>query len=174
MTHVFSVLCVIGLTLASGTAAAEESADAKALRARATQYWKYRVARDAKLYDFYAPPEKGGPTYYAEVSDHGPVQYTAFEITQVDVKGDQGVVQLRARHVLLGDKAVQVPERFRWVDLTRDWVRVDGVWYQKPRKPGLSVASGFQEKQRQRRAARAAARAARSLPADPNAAPGQP
>jgi hypothetical protein len=151
-------ICVLGLALGlAGPAAAEESADSRALRERAREYWKLRIARDPKLYQFYAPPEKGGPTYFYEVSDYRAVQYTDFEITGVEVDGDQGRVRVRAHHVLVGEKIRQLPDEYRWVDLTREWSKVGGVWYQKPRKPGLSVAEKFRQRRQSRKGAEAGA-----------------
>jgi hypothetical protein len=158
-----AVALVVALGSAGGSSGAEESPDGKALRERVTQYWDYRVARDPKVYTFYAPPEKGGPTDFSEISDYGPVQYTAYEIQSIDIQGDRAFVRIRGHHVIVGEKVVQVPDRFRWVNLTREWIKVDGVWYQKPTKPGLGVVEKFDALARERR------KAAQQAPAAPAA-----
>jgi hypothetical protein len=106
-------------------------------RERAQAYWTARVERSRRVLDFYAPPEKGGPTRAAELSEGGNLRYTAFEIEKVDVRGDEATVRLRvAVDVPMSRRAK--PPASRSARVSEKWDRMDGVWYKRPVPRGFS------------------------------------
>lgn len=160
-----AALLTLGLTLAGGPVAAAEgqpeaapavapaaapktqpgkaaSEDEKALRQRATEYWEARVARSEKTADFYPPPEKGGPP--VRKADRGNIRFSSFEIEKIAIDGDRALVQVKAKALYgTGEAAIISQSKFAQEALlaptiTDEWKKIDGVWYKKPIRRGLS------------------------------------
>jgi hypothetical protein len=109
------------------------------LRDRAQAYWEARASRTARVMEFYAPVEKGGPRRSRDVSEFGNVQFKKFEITEVIEEEDTGTVMLEVEPDL---RALPIPAHLRskigTQMLSEVWLRIDGVWYKKPVPRGFS------------------------------------
>lgn len=159
-TRFAAVLGLLGATLLPGLApGADETAssppaaaneDEKALLERAEGYWGARVERSREVFDYYVPPEKGGPE---SVFENGGVVWREFEIQRVAVDGEKGVVTVKARTSLATQVPVNLPESLMNPTINESWVRVDGTWYKKEVKPGLSRHHGKSDPKEQRTAA---------------------
>ncbi len=144
------VALLVGLP-SLAAAEAEGPGDSGALEDRAREYWEARVARTPAVYDYYAPPEKGGPTQPKQMSEFGNIHFRTAEIEKVEIEGDRGVVHVRVAMELALGRPSQIPEeRLRQV-LREEWNRVDGVWYKKPIPRGLSRHMQRSSKRRRRR-----------------------
>jgi hypothetical protein len=119
--------------------AAAETSPADSLRARAQEYWGFRLTRSANVYRFYAPRNKGGPQRAKDISEGGGVMYKAFEIEGVEVEGDRGFVNLRVDFDI--DKlpmGIKLPDHHRVKRFREEWNLIEGVWYRKPIPRGLA------------------------------------
>ena len=121
-------------------AAQTGATEAQQLLERARAYWDARGARSKQVMEFYAPPEKGGPTRSRDVSEFGNIAYRSWEVESAEVDGDEGLVQVH----IVADFPLPTP-----VKLSRDimdrtvpeeWIKVDGTWYKKPIPRGFSHA----------------------------------
>ena len=143
-----SLLIVVGApaladseTAASEPAAVPEMArsDEEVLRQRATEYWQARMSRSAKVMEFYAPADKGGPTRAKDVSEFGNVGYSSHSVQDVTVEGDRGIVQIQVTAVF----PLPVPRKVAKDILNRtigeEWLKVDGVWYKRPIPAGFAT-----------------------------------
>jgi hypothetical protein len=106
--------------------------EAQVLRERAQQYWEARVAGSARVLEFYAPPEKGGPRGPGEVSEGGNLRFTAFEIEGVELGGDAATVLVRVEASLPVRRELARTSAERSRLLREVWDRVDGTWYKRP------------------------------------------
>jgi hypothetical protein len=119
------------------------------VRERAQAYWAARVERSRRVLEFYASPEKGGPKGPADISEGGNLRYTAFEIEQVDVRGDEAIVQLRvAVDVPMSRHSPVVASRTSRV--SEKWDRLDGVWYKRPVPRGFARRRPIQSQEDER------------------------
>ncbi len=117
---------------AAGATPAREVREEAGLRERARQYWEARVAGSDRVFEFYAPPEKGGPRGPAEVSEGGNLRFTAFEIEAVEVRAAEALVRVRVEATV---PALRQPARSgtpRSALLREAWDRLDGAWYKRP------------------------------------------
>jgi hypothetical protein len=146
------VTLVIGLALGSAPGSSRgEPSDASAvapaatdsstrtegdLRARARAYWDARIARSQKVYEFYAPPEKGGASR-DRISEGGNMIFTTATIEAVEIDGDLGVVRVWAEYSVVLPRAVPLPD-VQGMGIREGWSRVDGTWYRDVVPPGLS------------------------------------
>ena len=120
--------------------AADIEQDAK-LMERAKAYWTARVARDPKVLEFYPPPEKLPEELRGSHGEGGALSWQEFEIEAVRATGDEGLVQVRTKMDFAGDLAIRLPHSMRKAlepTVMEPWILVDGVWYKRPIKPGLS------------------------------------
>jgi hypothetical protein len=116
-------------TRASGNESPTRDA-AQQLRERAQAYWEARIARSPRVHEFYAPPRS------AAVSEGGNVQFTAFEIEGVEVRGDDATVEVRVQaHVAL---PTRVGGATHAAHVHEAWHRVGGAWYKRPVPPGFA------------------------------------
>src|SRR5262245_3842816 len=88
----------------SGAKPAREARDDADLRERARQYWEARVSGSRRVFEFYAPPEQGGPRDASEVSEGGNLHFTAFEIEGVEVRADQALVLVWVQATVPADR----------------------------------------------------------------------
>jgi len=133
----------------SAAAAESSTADREALKKRAQAYWNARMARSAEVYDFYLPPEKGGPKSLKEISEGGNITWLEAEVTDVKVGTNWGVVYTKVKADIPVAGAFEVPEDLKNRTLQAQWNKVDGEWYKKAIPRGLSAHS---QKRRERAA----------------------
>jgi len=119
-----------GSATPAGTGEVRE--EAQVLRERAQQYWEARVAGSARVLEFYAPPEKGGPRGPREVSEGGNLRFTAFDIEGVELRGDEASVLVRVEANVPAGRRQARPGSVRSRVLRELWDRVDGDWYKRP------------------------------------------
>jgi hypothetical protein len=140
----------------------------QALRERADSYWKLRVERSPRTLEFY-PRDENGLVEGGFHAEGGTLEYRGYEIKDVVVDGERGVVVLEVKTKLTGEQAAQIPERFhKYLDqpLTEEWVLVEGTWYKKPMEGGLSrFMKQKHDAIKQEKAAAAAAEAAEAAEA---------
>jgi len=119
---------------AGGGVASEE----KIFRQRVAAYWDARVARTAKVFDFYAPADRGGPQTARDVSEGGNILFKVYEIEDVEIEGDSALVHLRVSADLHLDRPSGAGQVQRDAQIHEAWVKVDSTWYKRPIPPGLS------------------------------------
>jgi len=132
------------------TGAEAASTDRETLMKRATAYWEARITRSPKVYDFYAPPEKGGPKSLKEISEGGNIQWLEAEVQDAKIGSNWGVVYTRVKAEIPVAGAFELPDDLKERVVQSQWNKVDGEWYKKPVPRGLSAQ---QELQRKRAAA---------------------
>jgi len=125
-----------------GGAADAPASPAQALRERAQAYWEARIAGSRLVYSFYPPA-----TPPDMVAEGGSLRHSGFEIADVQVSEDSAWVSLEVRLDAIGLIASRLPKGEGYPDLrsatiAEEWVRVEGVWYKKPRPRGLSRLMG--------------------------------
>ena len=121
-----------------GAAGGGVASDEKILRQRVAAYWDARVARTTKVFDFYAPPDKGGPQKARDVSEGGNILFRTYEIEDVEIEGDSALIHLRvSAHVYL-NRPSGAAQLQRDAQIQEAWVRVDEAWYKRPIPRGLS------------------------------------
>ncbi len=106
--------------------------DSEVLKERAAEYWRYRVARTEQVYDFYAPPELGGPSGWRDTSELGNVGYKWYEIDGVEIDGDTAVVKLTVQTELMLNRPTRIPEERLRFEIEETWNKIEGTWYKKP------------------------------------------
>ena len=119
-------------------AVAPERTDEEILVERATAYWAHRVARSRKVIEYYAPPEKGGPTRAKDISEGGNVGYRSWKIEDAKVDGDRGVVYIHVSVTFPMPTPLNMGKDFTTRTLKEEWLKVDGTWYKKPIPMGFS------------------------------------
>jgi len=135
---------------AAGAGAKVASSDRDKLMKRAKEYWDARVARSPKVYDFYAPPEKGGPKSLKDISEGGNIQWIEAEVQDAKIGSNWGVVYTRVKAEIPVAGAFDLPDDLKERVVQAQWNKVEGEWYKKPVPRGLSAQ---QELQRKRAAA---------------------
>lgn len=121
--------------VASGAAAGQDAEERQVLSERAQSYWQARASRSAKVMEFYAPVDKGGPKDPVDVSEFGNVRYKSWEIDSVSVEGDRGLVEIRIQadyNALSRALPRKLVESALNRTVREEWLKVDGVWYKKP------------------------------------------
>jgi hypothetical protein len=100
----------------------------EALRARATQFWEARVKGDlATQYDLLEPKGREQVTLTGFFHARSRVVFQSYEIQQVEVDGERGVVTTKTRFRL---NLPTVSRYGPWDQVVvMRWVRVNGVWY---------------------------------------------
>jgi len=122
------------------------ASDREKLMKRATAYWNARVARSPKVYDFYAPPEKGGPKGLKEISEGGNIQWLEAEVQDAKIGSNWGIVYTRVKAEIPVAGAFDLPEDMKERVVQAQWNKVDGEWYKKPVPRGLSAQQEIQRK----------------------------
>ena len=120
------------------TAAANSEVDA--LRERATAYWEAKTLRSEAVFDFYAPPEKGGPDRDA-IYEGKQARLDSAVVDTVEVTDGTGIVHVKleiASFEFLSPAMAMALEQhpeLRHRTIRDEWLQVDGTWYRKPRVP---------------------------------------
>jgi hypothetical protein len=102
------------------------------LKGRARDYWESRKRGDlVAQYGFQPPVYREQVTLTAFIRGKGATQILSYDLKEVSVTGDVGLVKLRvtykATHPLLAER----PPGEKGLD--QAWVRLDGEWYLKGR-----------------------------------------
>ena len=121
-----------------GAAGGAVAGDEQALRQRVAAYWDARVSRTAEVFDFYAPPDKGGPQKARDVSEGGNILFRTYEIEDIKIEGDSALIHLRVStdlHLTRPSGNAQVQ---RDAQIRETWVKVETTWYKRPVPRGLS------------------------------------
>lgn len=101
------------------------------LKERASGYWDARMRGDlVAQYAFQEPQFREDVTLTAFMQGRGATKILAFEIKEVRVQGDEGLVQLKVNYRVNYPGLTHLPPIDK--DLEQRWVQIDGEWYLKP------------------------------------------
>lgn len=134
-----AILMAFAVMLPAGVGAGAAS-DADALRERATAYWEAKAARSDAVFDFYAPPEKGGPARDS-IYEGRQARYASAVVDKVEVNDATGIVHVKLEiksfdfaSPALAAALEEHPEAMNRT-VRDEWIDVDGTWYRKPHVP---------------------------------------
>lgn len=128
--------------LVAGAGRAESAPGEAALQERVSAYWDARVARTARVYDFYPGPELGGPKDIAMIGEFGNMRFLDYRIEGIDIDSDTAVVSLTVTTEVTGLRQVHTVKKPRELPAMERWNRICGTWFRKPKRRSL-VRSEF-------------------------------
>ena len=130
------LLFLLGLAIAVGCAApqVQKSVDPQArLIERVKGYWDARIKGALiETYRFHEPKFRNAVTLTAFLQGRGATTVLDYEVKDVRIDGNKGLVTTRAHYTIVHPRLVK-PVEPRWGEIEEQWRWVDGEWYRRYR-----------------------------------------
>jgi hypothetical protein len=132
------LLLLLALAIFAGCAAPQTVATpdpGRRLKERVAQYWDARVRGDTvETYRLHPPAFREAVTLSAFAQGRGATTIFDYEVKNVKIDGDEGVVAVRYNYTVVHPMLAK-PVEPRWGETEEQWVSIDGEWYRKFRFP---------------------------------------